>query len=350
MRSQAIVRADRRGDLLRILRLCARVDVLTPIAVGPSVEAALLHGCQVVRNKVGADFVPFVHDRPELARPRLNGESRGVAKTGRVRLVRSRLRIDLPDHGPVFLGVHPALGDVAVGADADIEKAPVRAGGHRLRPVMIDHRGQIRDLRRRPARLGLAVTIVEAHQRILVGDVDGAVDQREAVGRIEVVGEDALHLVGAVAVAVAQQRQPIAALHRTLAEALDEARDQVLGAQRRRVAAGSLGNQNVAIGKDQGLARDLEIRGDGLNLVSLRHLREIVAPIGRPRDLHGGQQAALRFGQVRVGAVLRRLGLAVAGGEGEGQGADQEGERIISPLRHGTRNNRSRLPRGPGAS
>jgi hypothetical protein len=81
---------------------------------------------------------------------------------------------------------------------------------------MVDRRRQFRDPRRRPARLGLAVTIVEAHQRILVGDVNGAVDQRETIGRIEIVGEGALCFVHAVAIAVAQQRQPIATLHGNL--------------------------------------------------------------------------------------------------------------------------------------
>ena len=52
--------------------------------------------------------------------------------------------------------------------------------------------GSVRDRHRRPARLGLAVAIVEAHQRILVGDVDAAVDQREPVGRVEIVGENAV--------------------------------------------------------------------------------------------------------------------------------------------------------------
>jgi hypothetical protein len=115
---------------------------------------------------------------------------------------------------------------------------------------MVDHGWEIRDLRRRPVRLGLSVLIVEAHQCILIGDVDGAVDEREAIGCVEVLGEDALHFVGAVAIAVTQQRQPIAAFHGTLAEALDEARDQVLRAQGRRVAARPLRNQDVPIGKD----------------------------------------------------------------------------------------------------
>src|SRR6185437_16477759 len=125
MRPQAVVRADCRGDLLKILWLRASIDVLAPIAVGPPVERALMHCGQVIRNEVGADFVPLVHDRPYLARSRLSGEGRGIAKTGRVRLVHSRLYVDLPDHGPVGLDVDPALGDVAVGTDADIEKPTI---------------------------------------------------------------------------------------------------------------------------------------------------------------------------------------------------------------------------------
>src|SRR3546814_11553929 len=82
MRAQGVVRADRRGDLLRLLRLRARVDGLPPIAVGPAVEAALAHRGEIIRNEIGTDLVAFVHDRPALARSRLDGERGGVAQTG----------------------------------------------------------------------------------------------------------------------------------------------------------------------------------------------------------------------------------------------------------------------------
>src|SRR3546814_13951793 len=55
---------DRRGDLLRILRPHARVLILAPIAVGPAVESTFTDGCEIVWNKVRAEFVAFVHHCP----------------------------------------------------------------------------------------------------------------------------------------------------------------------------------------------------------------------------------------------------------------------------------------------
>ena len=65
---------------------------------------------------------------------------------------------------------------------------------------MIDRRWQIGHFGRRSARLGLAIMIVEAYQRILISDVERAVDQREPIRRVQVVGEDAPRLVSAIAV------------------------------------------------------------------------------------------------------------------------------------------------------
>src|SRR3546814_17139097 len=56
MRSQAVIRTDRRGDLLRILRPHARVHLLTPIAVGPAVESTFTAGCEIVWDKDRAEF------------------------------------------------------------------------------------------------------------------------------------------------------------------------------------------------------------------------------------------------------------------------------------------------------
>jgi hypothetical protein len=104
--------------------LCAGIDVLAPIAVGPAIERAPTHRSQIIRNEVGADLVPLVHDRKELTRSRLNGKSGGIAKAGRVRLMRAGLGVDLPHARPIDLHVHPSLGDIAIRPDADVEKAP----------------------------------------------------------------------------------------------------------------------------------------------------------------------------------------------------------------------------------
>ena len=49
--------------------------------------------------------------------------------------------------------------------------------------------GQVGDLDRRAARLALAGPVVEAYQGVLVGDVELVADQREAIRRVQIVGE-----------------------------------------------------------------------------------------------------------------------------------------------------------------
>jgi hypothetical protein len=72
--------------------------------------------------------------------------------------------------GAVDLGQHASLGNVAVGADPDIEETAVRARCQRLGPVMVHEGRQVGDLDRRAAGAGLSVAVVEADQGIVVGD------------------------------------------------------------------------------------------------------------------------------------------------------------------------------------
>ena len=151
--------------------------------------------------------------------------------------MRSRLHIDLPHPCAVDFYVQSALRDVAVGANSHIKETAIGAGGHRLRPVMVDPGWQFRQRRRRTARGGLAVLIVKPHNRILVGDVNSALYEGEAVGSIEIVGKDAALLIGAITISVTQQGDAIAAFDRTLAQTLDVACDHILRTDCRRSAA-----------------------------------------------------------------------------------------------------------------
>src|SRR5699024_3149527 len=113
------------GDLFRVLRLHPRILVRTPVGVGPAVEAAFAHRGQVVGHQVGPKLVALVHHRPQLAGTGLDGQRGGIAQAAGVLAVHPGLRVDLPYHRAVLLGGHAALGDVAVGADADVEEAAV---------------------------------------------------------------------------------------------------------------------------------------------------------------------------------------------------------------------------------
>src|SRR4051794_20286291 len=62
--AERIVRHGGPGDKLRILRLDAAVDVLTPVAERPAVKTAILHRSEIVGDQIAAEFVAFVHHSP----------------------------------------------------------------------------------------------------------------------------------------------------------------------------------------------------------------------------------------------------------------------------------------------
>src|SRR5690606_7762502 len=245
VRAQRVVRLDRRGDFIGILRADTVVHILAPVAIRPAVEGAFLDGRKVVGHQVAADLVAFVHDRPQLARARLYGQCRGVAQPGGVGLVFAGAGVDAPYAGAAGFRGHAAFGDVAVGPDADIQILPVRACGQRLGPVVV-YLGRQRSYRvGRPAGLGLPRLVVEPHQRVLVGHIKIIAHQRQPVRRVQPFGESGL-LVRAVAVGVAEQGEPVAALYRTGALGLDNARDHVFGLEFGGIAPPALGHQDVA--------------------------------------------------------------------------------------------------------
>ena len=67
---------------------------------------------------------------------------------------------------------------------------------------MVDPVGQVGDLHRLATGLGLTFLILEAHQRILIGDVEVAVGQRQAVRRVEVVRKHFLQFIHAIAIRI----------------------------------------------------------------------------------------------------------------------------------------------------
>ena len=72
----------------------------------------------------------------------------------------------------------------------------------------------------------------------------------------------------------------------------------------------------------RGTARSVAIAVD---LEAWRHRGQIVAPSGRKRNLHVGQQASPWLGKVRVGAILQGLGLVATGGKEGGAGCQRRG-------------------------
>ena len=336
MGSEGVVGDHGVGDQLGLLRTHPRVHVLAPVAVGPAVEGPLADRGQVVGDQLRADLVALVDHGPEGAGGRLDGQGGRVADAGGDGAPRAGDAVHGPDHGPLLLDRHAALADVRVGADADIESLAVGAGGQGLGPVVVDLRRQARDPLGRGGDAGLAVLVREADQLVLLGDVEVAVDEGEAVGGVQVVDEDGADLGSAVVVRVAQQGDAVAALDLRIALLLDDPGDDILGTQGGRAAAAAFGDEDVAVGQDQHLARDLQVRGQGGDGVAGRRGRDLVAPADRLGDLHRRQQGLTDAREVGLRPGLVQIGIAAAaGGDGEqGGGADEGADhRATSRLR-----------------
>src|SRR5580700_3573535 len=146
-----------------------RIEVLAVVAVRPSIEGAVFHGRQVVRDQVRAKFVTLVDDGPERAALRLEGQSVWVAEAACKNAPASTRAIDFPDRSPIFLRLDAVLSDVAVGADADIKQRAVSTGRQALRPVVIDRAARQR--RQRHAARGdslVAVMVRVTHDGVSV--------------------------------------------------------------------------------------------------------------------------------------------------------------------------------------
>src|SRR5450755_2457441 len=112
--------------------------MLAVIAIGPAVEGSVLHRCQIIRNKVGPNLIAFVDDGPEFTGLGLPRKAGGIARAAGEDAMRARCPVDLPDRSAFIFRSDSIFGDVAVGADSDIELGAVRTGQQRLGPVMID--------------------------------------------------------------------------------------------------------------------------------------------------------------------------------------------------------------------
>ncbi len=266
--------------------------------------------------------------------PGIDGQGRRVADAGGEDAVGTGLAVDFPDHRAVFFDIHAAFADIAVRSDADIELAAIGTGGHRLGPVVIDLRRQFGQFATRGRDTGRTFGIGEGDQIALIGDVERAVDESEAVWRIEAVDEGCLEIGPPVAVAIAQQGNPVAAFDRAFAALLDQACDDILGPQLGRLAARSFRHQQIAIGQEQHLARDLEILGDRADGIASGRRRQFVAPAFGRGNFHRRNQRIVLRGQSGPGAGLVEIGIAavLAGGDRERQRKRENGNSAHAPI------------------
>ena len=242
-------------------------------------------------------------------------------------------RVDLPDRGAAFLLGHAVLGDVGIGADPDIEP-PVGAGDEAFGPMVVPFRRKPGDRPRRRGDRGCGRIVGEGDQRVGIGDVERVAEQGHAERRGEAGEVGRPHLRDAVAVAVAQQSDPVRAgdgragrAHEDPHEGRFEAALLILRRRRRR---GAFGDQHVAIGKHVEPARMIEPIGEAGDAEPCRgNGRRAFGPADGVGDFDGRDQAAHRRRQRRrrpgrLGDVEPR-GVA-ARGKGEAE-RKREGEK-----------------------
>src|SRR4051794_29916377 len=125
--------------------------------------------------------------------------------------------------------------------------------------MMIDRRRQVRNSHRWSAGSRLSLTIVETDYCILVRHVEVVSQQRQAIGCVQVLGEDCFFFVSPIAIGVAQQRQSIAAGDVACPFRFDDAGYDIFRSELRFGASSTLGNQNISIWKNEGLAWNFEV-------------------------------------------------------------------------------------------
>ena len=153
-----------------------------------------------------------------------------------------------------------------------------------------------------------------ADDRVGVGDVQVAPDQRDAEGMDQMVEQHRAQLGLAVAVRIAEQGDAHRPLRARAGMVLDPAHHQLLGPLDRFRRAAGLDHQHVAIGEHIRSARVLQPgrewrdRQPGGNRRRLARL-----PLGGGCHVHRRDKVLLRLGQERVGADLAlRIAAAVA--------------------------------------
>ncbi|MNI46615.1 hypothetical protein D3C73_1010880 [compost metagenome] len=168
---------------------------------------------------------------------------------------------------------------------------------------------------------GLPFDIGEADQGVLLGHIDAAVDIGQAIGRVETVDEDRADFGAAVVIGVAQQRDTVPAFDLRVALLLDDPCDDVLRPQGRSAAAPPLGHEDVAVGQDQHLTRNTQVRSEGRHHEAFGGARRLISPSYRPGDTHRRQQGFPDLRQVRRRPdFVDPFFASTAGGQSNGAG------------------------------
>ena len=229
-------------------RLDALVFIATPIAVGPAIEGAEVHACHVIRREVRPQHVALVDHSPQRFAHWLPRHANRITQAACVNTHRLGVDSDFENVRAVIFGFHPALADVRCRTDTDIKETPVFARDNVLGP-MIATAGQF-DQRlglRRDRRLTRHIR--KFPDGVVIADEKPVADQRHAERRVEVLQKHRADIGNAIAIAIAQQGNPVRRRRPRPCAFHQPSHDDVRKALWRRRRLVGLRHQHITIGQ-----------------------------------------------------------------------------------------------------
>ena len=155
----------------------------------------------------------------------------------------------------------------------------------------------------------LTFLVRKAQQRVGIGDIEVAADQRHPEGRMQAVEEHGAGVDDAVAVGIAQQGDAIGARHPGAGALQEEPHRPAFDAAAALAGGGiGLGHQHVAVRQHMKPARMIQPVGEGRDAQGLAgHRRGAFGPAFGRRDLHGRDQRPVRWRQLGLGPHAGRF-------------------------------------------
>src|SRR3546814_8589156 len=92
---------------------------------------------QIVRHQIIAQTIACIDRRPQLRAVRDHCQSSRITQATGVNANTGAIRVEFENVRPLRFGLHPAIGDIAAGANRHVELATVSARDQIARPVAI---------------------------------------------------------------------------------------------------------------------------------------------------------------------------------------------------------------------
>src|ERR1700722_2286379 len=155
MSSEKNIGDDGLGNEFRSLRLHARIEVVTDVAVRPAIEASVFDGGQIIGRKIVAKCIALVDRGPNRPGGGFDGEANAVAQAGSkdAAILAVWIANEYSGAALIFFNFH-----ISRRADADVEMLGILAECQGAR-VMAAARGKIWNMLGLPEALGGYVVI-----------------------------------------------------------------------------------------------------------------------------------------------------------------------------------------------